>query len=269
MKRPALASLILKALVPLVFGSAAFAQANSAPDADPTGARLALSRFLALNASSELAGPEAQTLLEGELDGVERPTLGPLPEPDRIVMLSDTSAVARLPAQGEALPDGYLYLRSQEGVWSIHALRTLALTGVLHELRRRARALPSLSPDLEAQVRNADLVLSSDRRLRAWFGENRPALERLVAIASAHRGEADEHGLRIEAPEARAIVERLHLNRVSILPSGVVRVSIGGILDNEVGFMHAPDPETVPPIDPSDHIWVEPLGGGWYLFKTT
>jgi hypothetical protein len=25
----------------------------------------------------------------------------------------------------------------------------------------------------------------------------------------------------------------------------------------------------VPPIDPSDHIWIEPLGDGWYLFRTT
>jgi hypothetical protein len=36
-----------------------------------------------------------------------------------------------------------------------------------------------------------------------------------------------------------------------------------------LGFLHAADPALVPPMDAGDHIWIEPLGGGWYLFKTT
>jgi hypothetical protein len=56
---------------------------------------------------------------------------------------------------------------------------------------------------------------------------------------------------------------------LGISRTGVVKVTIGGILDNSVGFLHAADPASVPPIDPSEHIWIEPVGDGWYLFKTT
>lgn len=269
MTRTALRSLPVRGLILLACGGAAFAQPNLEPGADPGPPRAVLDRFLALNAARQLNGAEGRALLAGELDEADGPTFGPLPAPDRILMLADESAVARLPAEGEVRPDLYLYLRRRDGAWTIHALRTLALTGVLSELRRQARAMPSRSPDMERALRNAELTLSSDRSLRAWFGENRLALESLRAMAAARRESAGEYPLRIDTPEAMAILGRLHLNGVAVSRGGSVHVSIGGILDNEVGFLHVPDPGAVPPIDPIDHIWIEPLGGGWYLFKTT
>jgi len=45
-------------------------------------------------------------------------------------------------------------------------------------------------------------------------------------------------------------------------------VTIGGIQDNNVGYFYSPR-NTPPRIDPFSYIWVEGLGDGWYLFRTT
>lgn len=257
------------ALFALAGASMAPAQSNLAPDADSSRVRATLDHFLLLNQARALAGDEARALLAGELDNVTQATFGPLPPPDRIIMLADHRAVARLPAEGEVRPDIYLYLGEHDGSWTIDALRTLALTGVIEEIRRLGREMTARSPEIEAALRSAELTLSSDRQLASWFRENRGALESLRALAEAQRPAPGSGDARIGTPETNAIVARLHLNMVSISRDGVVRVSIGGILDNEVGLLHAGSADLVPAIDPASYIWIEPLGDGWYLFKTT
>ena len=44
---------------------------------------------------------------------------------------------------------------------------------------------------------------------------------------------------------------------------------IGGILDNSVGFFHAPAGCDPPPMSPHDIILLGALEPGWYLYKTT
>ena len=115
---------------------------------------------------------------------------------------------------------------------------------------------------------NLELMLASDRDLRAWFDHNRHDLETLRAMTQNGRetaGNDDE----MTMVDTSALRRRLHLDAISFSSTGIVRVTIGGMTDNEVGFLHASNPAAVPPIDPSDHIWIEPLGDGWYLFRTT
>ena len=45
--------------------------------------------------------------------------------------------------------------------------------------------------------------------------------------------------------------------------------TIGGILDNSVGFLYLVAPEAPPQIDPGEYIWVEQIAVDWYLFRTT
>lgn len=63
----------------------------------------------------------------------------------------------------------------------------------------------------------------------------------------------------------------LRLNAIYREPQhpGCIFVSIGGVLDNQVGYVHAPDGCAVPSMDPSDFIYVERVREGWYVFKTT
>lgn len=50
---------------------------------------------------------------------------------------------------------------------------------------------------------------------------------------------------------------------------GALLYHIGGVLDNSVGYMYQPDPAKVPQVTAGYFILIRPLGGGWYLYKTT
>src|SRR5687768_8371017 len=118
-------------------------------EGDVSGPHAAMERFLALNAAGALAGAEGQAILAGELAGSTRPSLGPLPPPDRIVLLSGGRAVARLPGEGETRPDFYVFLRAEQGVWRLTGGRSLALTGLLGELRDALRQINSRTDEQE------------------------------------------------------------------------------------------------------------------------
>ena len=133
---------LLPIMIALMLAQAAAAQSNIDANGDSAGAQAVLDRFLALNAASQLASPEGQALMAGELAEARRPTVGPLPAPDRLLLLSDGRAVARFPAQGEDRPDIYVYLRRNEGgAWTINAYRALALPRFVTDLRNGLRAM--------------------------------------------------------------------------------------------------------------------------------
>jgi hypothetical protein len=50
---------------------------------------------------------------------------------------------------------------------------------------------------------------------------------------------------------------------------GCVLLEIGGMADNEVGFIHCQPGATPPPIGPKRFILIERVAPEWYLYKTT
>ena len=219
----------------------------------PPSPEAAVERFVSLNNSGNLQSEEGKALLAGELEGVALRGGPSLPAPDKVVRTGARTAVARVAAASGGNPDLYLYLQETEGGWQVTAFRALALTGVLAELVRLDAENPSSDPEFRALVRNARLTLSSDLELLAWARDHRAFLDEARA-----------------APVPEALDERaksLGLNRVR-REGELLIVSVGGILDNEVGFFFPAD-GNVPAIDSRSYIWIEPAGGGWYLFKTT
>jgi hypothetical protein len=230
------------------------------------GPRAAVDRFLVLNAAGSLAMAEGRALVDDELDGADDPTWGPLSTPDKLVMPNATTAVARLPAEGDR-PDIYLYLhRSGAGEWAIGAMRTLALTGILHEVRRELRAKPTLTAEERDSLDEVELTLSSDRQLAGWFTANKASLAELKTMAEASGGSGWR---RVETHQAKRRLAQLHATMLSIDDKGAIIVTLGGVIDNSVGFLFAPNTASLPPINSSEYIWIEPMGDGWYLFKTT
>ena len=139
-----------------------------------------------------------------------------------------------------------------DGGWRVETTRGFALTELLEELQTELRAAER-TPEMEDTLRNLDLTLASDAALASWFTQQRSDLERL---ARAQPAELEN-----------ALCKRLGLGAIE-RSEGTLRVVIGGMLDNVVGFLFSPNAPP-PPIDPSDHIWVEPLGDGWFLYRTT
>lgn len=219
----------------------------------PPTPEVAMARFVALNNARGLQSAEGKALLAGELDRVDTPGIDVLPPPDRLVRLGANSAVARIPAHAGGSPDLYWFLEKREEGWSLVSMRALALTGVIAELRRLLRAQPTRTTEEEATLRNAELTLSPDRQLLAW--------------AQAHRGLLAQVRAAPGSAEANRAVKAAGGN-YSRLEDGIVFLSIGGILDNEVGFLF-PLGGKPPAVDESSFIWIEPAVDGWFLFKTT
>lgn len=227
--------------------------------AQQSTAEQAIDRFLELSAAEGLLSAEGQALRSGEALEWDTPTFGPLPaHADLIQTIDDRHAVARVTATA---PDGhqldlYFYLTDADG-WRVEAMRTLAMTGLIFEVREMLRAQESLSDEEAATLRNLELTLSTDATLKAWFNAHRQDLTALVQDQQA--------GAALAALRTRA--EALDLEVVHAV-DGRVEVVIGGMVDNTVGFLKA-GPDGPPAISPSAFIWIEALGDGWYLFRTT
>ena len=178
--------------------------------------------------------------------------------PNTVLLVDATYAVARTTARR---PDGsafdvYLYL-ANDGAWRVTAARALALPKLFFDLRDSLRAQPSPTEEQRAELANIELILKSDAELRAWFVEHREALDRLAALASREAGRE----------QARSLAASLRLSSVSA-EGATVRVLVGGIMDNSVGFLYSPK-QPPPEITTYEYIWVEELAPGWYLYRTT
>jgi hypothetical protein len=233
------------------------AAAQQAPHGSLAAALSVAQRLVALSDTGALNSAEGKALFTGELADFDAPSLGPVGRPDEAVALADGDAVVRLPATEQFKWDLYLFLAPSGQGWRARAIRVLAIPRFAVELRDQLHAGEKLDDEQAATLRNLDLVLSSDSELRAWFARHRDELEALRAEPNP------------EAPGAVAAVKRLDASRFTETPEGLPALVIGGILDNTDGFLFVPPGKSPPPITSSEYIWIEPLGGGWYLYRTT
>ena len=212
-------------------------------------------RFIELANTGGLGSPEGQALLTGEAKAAATNAVSALPAPDRIVTISPEKAAARVVfknAEGQE-GDVYFYLERTDGAWRVSAFRQMAMTDMSYVLLREMNKQATLSPADQDEKRNLELLLSSDRQLRAWFAANRPALDALAQSSQSSATEA-----RLKAIGIRSM-EKVRDQIV---------LTIGGAVDNTVGFLRA-GPSGPPAISPSEFIWIESVGDNWYLFRTT
>ena len=123
-------------------------------------------------------------------------------------------------------------------------------------MRTGARA-SGATPEEAADLRNWNLTLSSDAQLAAWLQSHMTEMNLLAALSRSGSDAAKMDGLRKSLALAAIGQE-----------DDLVIVTIGGMIDNSVGFMHA-GTSAFPSISSSEYIWIEPLLDGWALFKTT
>jgi len=258
----------MRTRIAILLVSLLYVAASSVPDEEQ--ALQAFARFLELNKAGKLQSPEARALLIGEALDWTRETIGPFSGPaDALIAISTDSLVVRVPVTmpNAEVKDFYFYLR-ENGGWKISAMRSLALTGIIYMVRDMDPNEIAAIPDGAYIVENARLTLRSDHELRSWFAEHSDELRRVAALV----GESSTELHRVKAAELNetAILKDLRglaLSSARRLPNGVEFV-IGGMVDNHVGFLHLRS-GAPPPISPRNYIWIESLGEGWYLFRTT
>lgn len=199
---------------------------------DDTGI-LALTAEAAERQTGELAGSLGYRVLS-EYDALV----------DRVIVKSPERAAARIvAATGRDDWFKYFYLAKQGDRWKLAAIREFGDANEVAEMRRALRQTHDLPADFGSR-------LQDDRSLSAWFEAHRSELEQIAA----------------EPPDARATTLCRELGLGSIEREGGARIVIGNVSGSTVGFGFSPAAPP-PEIHPNDYIWVEPLGGGWFLFR--
>lgn len=295
-------------LIALFFAAHCLCNAQTPTASVPPGALETMTKFVDLNSRHALQTDEARALFSGEetaawtFDWIG----GPVSLPDRIVSTRPDHSVARVhlvDTDGRDV-DLYFYMRFENG-WKVTAMRSLAQTGFSKAVIAELKGKSTLTPQEKSELANAELVLSSDKQLTAWFQTNRVSLKAIADLAlletkpkppakhpappksrASNRGSSvvemmavpeESDGPNIIAtvtadgtkfPRSAAALKRLDLAAAEVRSDGSVQIVIGGMTDNTVGFIYSPK-ETPPRIDGWRYIWVEKVSANWYLVRTT
>lgn len=229
-------------------------------------------RLLDLSENNQLQTDEARSLLAGKLEDVEAVSFGfSRARVDTAVFAGRTRAAVRVYVSAEEVDEQELYFHLvRRGQWRMTALRAMALPPLMNTLLDDLEAQKSLSQQDRIMRDNLRLTLRNDAELHEWFKEHRGDLDDLVA--HVRESFAPGESVRFESESAHpALQERLldlSLMHLTLTQDRQVHVLVGGIVDNSVGFIHAPEDDP-PALNPEEYIWVEPLGDGWYLYRTT
>lgn len=198
----------------------------------------------------------------------------------RELLRNDTAAVFATAARNETgAQDWYTFLRHEGGRWKISEVRTLAFPP-LHrvlldtlEAHRRRGILPDSVVPVAERMR---LAIASDSALGVYARTHQAALRGL-----GERFAAEPASVRVLAVEGRgatpaqdALIRDMLDRRLGALVRdaqyrGCVFLKIGGMLDNEVGFVYAPTGCRVPPVTADRFIYVEEAAPGLFVYKTT
>jgi hypothetical protein len=179
---------------------------------------------------------------------------------------------------GTHAQDWYLYLVRGGEVWKLQAVRTLMLPPLFYTMLDSTAAGPDAPDSLAARVQEMRLMASSDSALKEYFAAHAREMDALAALIASKpslrlaTGDGRVEPAGAGVGEIRHALRALHIGAASrddVEAPGCVLLTIGGIADNEVGYVHAPPGCKVPQMSPERFIYVERVAPGWYLYKTT
>jgi hypothetical protein len=229
--------------------------------------------------------PERARYYTGELAEhyATSPTLGELgvtmrPGSPRQLLQTADIAVFAVALSPEMRPsDMYLYLRRTHGEWRLEALRALALPLVVYDILDSLEARQRLPDSLKAFVARMRLTTSTDSALKAFFVAKAARLQQVADAFEREHVDSVSAADR-NSPAPTQSLKDLYAQLADLNFAGVYRDSdaagcmllkIGGLIDNEVGFMYCPEGALPPSMSPVRFILVEPVANGWFLYKTT
>ncbi|QJD80037.1 hypothetical protein [Spirosoma rhododendri] len=222
----------------------------------------------------------------------------------RFKLLSQTSrdAVVNLtiPNKSGSGTDYYLFFVKQ-GVWKMHAFRSLAMAGFglfeknyLERLSSRqvdsviaasdpkTHGLFSSREEYSYKLGNARLLALSDDELIGYFNEHRHQFDELKKIIIAGKEELERNktaDIKLAIQNQKPVEENWKKDYktlfITYVPASdmdfknAVELVIWGMVDNLVGYVYIPDKQNVPMMSPDHIILLRAMGDGWFLYKTT
>lgn len=189
-------------------------------------------------------------------------------------------------SSGKFGTDTYIFL-VKDSVWKICAFRALAMTGTINKTIESyagindaeldsliAKEKQSLHPNFKNKqeflylIDNAKLTVELDDNIIQHLINNIVGFEQIKEYCVSYRntiGSKDKEESIITIPE-----EYKHLLLGSVYyTNDYIKFLIGGIGDNEVGFLYITDKTKVPQMNSKDYILIREIGNGWYLYKST
>ncbi|MFV0538694.1 MAG: hypothetical protein ACK5M3_15225 [Dysgonomonas sp.] len=184
----------------------------------------------------------------------------------------------------------------KEGVWKIKATRGLALTGIIYKAIEEYSSMTNSQidslvqtesakedgryksrEDFDLELKNMHLIVALDDTIVRHFQDNKAAFESLKDKVSAYvktlPENKEDRSQNISEPFSSEIrrlsLDGIHLDNYLLGCTHCLEFSIGGMVDNIVGYFYLEDKSKLPKPNPSRVIMVREIGNGWYMYKTT
>lgn len=168
--------------------------------------------------------------------------------------------------------DWYAFLVYEGESWKLSAVRKLALPGFLDQLFAELKQKASLTPEEAWVLAQTELLYQSDADLKVFWKAHRAALQEIANALLQADSQVVVRGEKLAEESQRVLWEQLHTLHLNVgrkTSDGLVEINIGGIMDNGVGFIYVPPGKKPPRMSEGNFILVDPIDGGWYLYKTT
>jgi len=142
--------------------------------------------------------------------------------------------------------DWYAFVGEEGGRWKLHAVRSLARTGIPWMLRQHLAVRSWRTPDEEWQLQNLNLMFRSDAGLKEYVALHLKQLDEVATLATSGKDN-----------DATKAAKALFVQSVNKTQDGRVELTIGGILDDSVGITFVPKGVAPPMMSPENYIYVE------------
>jgi hypothetical protein len=183
--------------------------------------------------------------------------------------------------------DLYLHFE-KDSTWKVNAVRALAMTGMIAEaLKEMEKLTPQQlneaikkgqiksKEEFDFDLGNSRLTLAMDDSIIKHFETNKQEFERIKNAALE-----ELKTKTINEEQSTRLVEKLKADYRKLFISSVyfgdyevggncISFTIGGMIDNTVGYLYAADKKDLPEMNPRRLIMLKEIGNGWYLYKTT
>lgn len=202
---------------------------------------------------------------------------------EQLYVNNSTAVIAVELADSAKKNDFYVYFK-KDSIWKIEAIRSLALSGIVEQTLAYLEKTPREElnamnekiygkknmPDIDFEIANSRLLLSSDKELIEHFKKNKKIFKDIAGYYT-DKGFIQNSTPAKDDAHLQKLLKEIFISHIGADDMGQVDIclTIGGMVDNTVGYFYQPDTMNVPKMDKAGYIMIRDLGEGWYLFKTT
>ncbi|MCF8298220.1 MAG: hypothetical protein K9J13_11800 [Saprospiraceae bacterium] len=171
--------------------------------------------------------------------------------------------------------DYYVQLNTEYDNIKIARIRSFVLPGFYYPMAEEILANENSTAEELYFAQSIFLQLSSDNKLAAYFKDNKRDFKRLLKmyLKDDRTDLIMFDPIEIASEENSKYTKLLKNLQLSYIgrneEAGFIEFSLGGHLDNSIGYIYCKDESKLPLIFKSNYILLEKICKYWYLYKTT